>query len=73
MTAISVTTGLITIELSARRTPALRRLALRAGIVLLTFSGARASNRDHGQQARAIETETAVRRTHEQLRYGFVQ
>jgi hypothetical protein len=73
MTAISISTGLITIELAERRTPALRRLALRAGIALLTFSGARASNRGHSEQARVIETDRAVRRTHEQLRYGFVQ
>lgn len=73
MTAIGIDTGMITIQLPRRRTPVLRRLALSAGLALLTWSGARASARGHDEQARAIETEDAVRRTHEQLRYGFVQ
>jgi hypothetical protein len=73
MTAISINTGFITIELPRHRSPALRRLALRAGIRLLAFSGARPPIREHSEQARVIEIEKALRTTREQWRYGFVQ
>lgn len=73
MTAIGIDTGMITIQLPRRRTPVLRRLALNAGLALLTWSGARAAAHGHEEQALRIENENAVRRTHELLRYGFVQ
>lgn len=73
MTAVTMNTGMITIQLPRRRTPVLRRLALNAGLALLTWSGARAAGHGHDEQALRLETETAMRRIHEQLRYGFVQ
>lgn len=73
MTAVTMSTGMITIQLPRRRTPVLRRLALSAGLALLTWSGARASVSGHDEQARLIATENAVRRTRDGFRYGFVQ
>ncbi len=73
MSAVTIDTCMITIQLPRRRTHVLRRLAMGAGIALLTWSGARAEAPGHDEHARLLATENAVRRTRDGFRYGFVQ
>ena len=59
MSAVTIDTCMITIQLPRRRTHVLRRLAMGAGIALLTWSGARADYHDRLSQWMAWRLEQA--------------
>ncbi|MGY6498980.1 MAG: hypothetical protein ACXIUP_12220 [Microcella sp.] len=57
----------------ARRRPVVRRLALAAGVALITWAKTPSSRTTHEQQALRLQAETDRRRATEGFRFGIAQ